>query len=303
MVTKRLIHVRAGRWKPPLPVAALPSAHPRARGAMDAARVLEEPRFGSSTCARGDGTSRPCAHRRRGLIHVRAGRWYALGPLLDAVVAHPRARGAMVGNGRRERVWRGSSTCARGDGSPRGLYTSTFPAHPRARGAMVSCMDGRSRSSGSSTCARGDGRPTQYSVSLPRLIHVRAGRWRPRHCVTRSSAAHPRARGAMALLGPLPGRPTAHPRARGAMAGGAHRAARHRRLIHVRAGRWDPLSMSLLDLAAHPRARGAMVQELGEPPREDGSSTCARGDGERDLLRRWGIKAHPRARGAMGKGG
>ena len=211
-----LIPARAGRTSVSRGIRALRWAHPRSRGADRRLRSAGALSAGSSPLARGG-----LRHPRRslpllGLIPARAGRTSGDPAPRPVRGAHPRSRGADLGESWDQSAEVGSSPLARGGPSTSvggGAFGGLIPAragrttvstparrgpraHPRSRGADARASMAARRSGGSSPLARG-GRPSALRQGVrPGLIPARAGRTSCRIGSRRARGAHPRSRGA-----------------------------------------------------------------------------------------------------------
>ncbi len=191
-------------------------AHPRSRGATLRKHHAEARNQGPSPLTRGNHAGPQESRRRQGPIPAHAGQ-----PALPAQTsancgAHPRSRGATLGDFiERSRV-KGPSPLTRGNlvvavaaravagpipahaGQPvlPGDVGGDHWAHPRSRGATPVMYASSASGSGPSPLTRGNLLVTGIKSVDPRPIPAHAGQPSPRTNTPSGSWAHPRSRGA-----------------------------------------------------------------------------------------------------------
>ena len=238
---------------------------------------------GSSPLARGGQRHTAILSLRDGLIPAGAGRTSASGRTGSASRAHPRWRGADVGNFQATFSPEWLIPAGAGRTSVRVRTKSCPGAHPRWRGADADAHRPESFPKGSSPLARG-GQPGRAPGEVGAgLIPAGAGRTSSAPRSKRPRRAHPRWRGAD-HRSPLPacGGVGSSPLARGGRATAACTLP-NAGLIPAGAGRtWLP-QRSPEPPWAHPRWRGADRERERRDRGRGGSSPLARGGRVRDV--------------------
>ena len=337
-----LIPARAGRSSGFLSIFVSAGAHPRAGGAVVLWCPSDSSLPGSSPRGRGGLMRAGTLTASKGLIPARAGRSSWTARPSCASRAHPRAGGAVRrtcaptsspagssprGRGGQQRtsgrVLRAGLIPARAGRSSRsGAPPRRARAHPRAGGAVSCVLPQADSHEGSSPRGRGGHSSAGRQVQGSGLIPARAGRSAAARSAGTTRRAHPRAGGAVQVLGgDLDIGAGSSPRGRGGP-GGIHRAHRAHGLIPARAGRSRRHTSRTSRSWAHPRAGGAVSSGLtvgcavpGSSPRGRGGLRSARlrgalagliparaGRSPRTRRRKTRPWAHPRAGGAVDVG-
>ncbi len=252
-------------------------AHPRSRGAHDFAACSVAGPHGSSPLARGSPRGRSGRGLLGGLIPARAGLTDPDPGAVPGVRAHPRSRGAHLPVRLHLRQGCGLIPARAGLTRPAGPHGQGPGAHPRSRGAHGRTVRWAVPQWGSSPLARGSLHELLEDALFGGLIPARAGLTPPNRPPPSCGGAHPRSRGAHAVVSsidtPVAG---SSPLARGSQKGGLfiHLAVG---LIPARAGLTPQTAPPRGACAAHPRSRGAHLGLGRSGTWYVGSSPLARG--------------------------
>ena len=272
-------------------------AHPRSRGAAGVVFTARSRALGPSPLTRGSQATQPSQQRSPGPIPAHAGQPPSSPAPDRAGRAHPRSRGAAHAGPLLSRGVRGPSPLTRGSlvlrqeprrnlgpipahaGQPRfrARRTRTARAHPRSRGAAWCQHRPSPPRSGPSPLTRGSPRPSFRCLRPSGPIPAHAGQPTVDKSTGGCPGAHPRSRGAAALLR----RAWHHSQGPSPLTRGSHPpptpTGRRRGPIPAHAGQPGPPGRLRAWTRAHPRSRGAAGYVLLSLSAPAGPSPLTRG--------------------------